>query len=169
MHTVQKKVCLLGDFAVGKTSLIRQFVEGRFDDKYLSTIGVKISRKMITRADYLLHLLIWDLAGGDDFSKASTSYLRGASGALLVCDLTRAETLGTLTFYANQLRDLQETAVLVFVGNKVDLVAERQISDEALTQVAQTFAAPWLLTSALTGSNVENAFHHLAEAIEQQS
>ena len=66
MHTVQKKVCLLGDFAVGKTSLIRRFVEGRFDDRYLSTIGVKISRKTVTRADHLLNLLIWDLAGGDE-------------------------------------------------------------------------------------------------------
>lgn len=168
MHTIQKKVCLLGDFAVGKTSLIRRFVEGRFDDRYLSTIGVKISRKTITRQAYLLNLLIWDLAGGDDFSKASSSYLRGASGALLVCDLTRPETLNTLTNYAHLLKKMDETAVLVVVGNKADLVAERAIHEEALTQVADYFTAPLLLTSALTGSNVEAAFHHLAEEIEKQ-
>lgn len=167
MHTVQKKVCLLGDFAVGKTSLIRRFVEGRFDDRYLSTIGVKISRKTVTRADHLLNLLIWDLAGGDDFSKASTSYLRGAAGALLVCDLTRAETLTTLTDYAQQLRELDETAVLVLVGNKADLLDERQISDDALAAAAAAFAAPYLLTSALTGTHVQTAFQHLAEAIEK--
>lgn len=167
MHSVQKKICLLGDFAVGKTSLIRRFVEGRFDDRYLSTIGVKISRKTLTRDDYLLNLLIWDLAGGDDFSKASASYLRGAAGALLVCDLTRAATLDTLTDYAQQLRELDETAVLVLVGNKADLHDERQISDDALAAAAETFAAPYLLTSALTGHHVEDAFHHLAEAIEK--
>ena len=166
MRTIQKKVCLLGDFAVGKTSLIRRFVEGRFDDRYLSTIGVKISRKTMTRDEYLLNLLIWDLAGGDDFSKAGASYLRGASGALVVCDLSRAETLDALAYYARQLRAINETAALLFIGNKVDLVEERKISDEALAQVAQTFAAPILLTSALTGSNVEYAFHCLAETIE---
>ncbi len=167
MHTVQKKVCLLGDFAVGKTSLIRRFVEGRFDDRYLSTIGVKISRKTLTRDDHLLNLLIWDLAGGDDFSKASASYLRGAAGALLVCDLTRAATLDTLTDYAYQLRAIDETAVLVLVGNKADLLDERQISDADLAAVAETFTAPFLLTSALTGTHVAAAFHHLAEAIER--
>ncbi|MBK8903401.1 MAG: GTP-binding protein [Anaerolineaceae bacterium] len=167
MHTVQKKVCLLGDFAVGKTSLIRRFVEDRFDDKYLSTIGVKISRKTLTRQDHLLNLLIWDLAGGDDFSKTSASYLRGAAGALLVCDLTRADTLATLTDYAQQLKAMDETAVLVLVANKADLVAERQISEAALAEMAETFTAPYLLTSALTGSHVEAAFHHLANAIEK--
>lgn len=167
MHTIQKKVCLLGDFAVGKTSLIRRFVEDRFDDKYLSTIGVKISRKPLTREDHLLNLLIWDLAGGDDFGKVSASYLRGASGALLVCDLTRAETLGKVADYARLLREMDETAVLVLVGNKADLVAEQQIGENALAQLAQDFAAPFLLTSALTGSNVEAAFLRLAAAIEK--
>ena len=90
MSAVQKKVCLLGDFAVGKTSLIRRYVEDRFDDKYLSTIGVKISRKIVQRPDYALTLLIWDLAGGDDINQLSRRYLLGAVGAILVCDLTRA-------------------------------------------------------------------------------
>ena len=67
MRTVQKKVCMLGDFAVGKTSTVQRFVEGIFDDRYLSTIGVKINRKQLTVDDYVATLLIWDLAGGDDF------------------------------------------------------------------------------------------------------
>ena len=166
MRTVQKKVCLLGDFAVGKTSLIRRFVEGRFDDRYLSTIGVKISRKQLLREEHQLNLLIWDLAGGDDFSKSGASYLRGAAGALLVCDLSRYETLAKLAYYAQQLRQIDETAVLVFIGNKADLETERKISEADLTSLAQAYAAPFLLTSALTGRNVENAFHSLANAIE---
>lgn len=166
MRTVQKKVCLLGDFAVGKTSLIRRFVEDRFDDKYLSTIGVKISRKPVALADHQMNLLIWDLAGGDDFSKAGSSYLRGASGALVVCDLSRAETLAALAYYAQQLRAIHETAVLVFVGNKADLVEERKISDAQLAQAAAAFGAGHILTSALNGRNVEDAFRCLAEMIE---
>jgi GTPase SAR1 family protein len=66
-----KKVYLLGDFSVGKSSLVRRYVEGRFDDKYLSTIGVKISRKVLERDEYALNLLIWDLAGGEDFGEIS--------------------------------------------------------------------------------------------------
>ncbi len=99
MNEIQKKVCLLGDFAVGKTSLVRRFVEGRFDDKYLSTIGVKISRKTLARPYGALHLIVWDLAGGEEFG-AESSYLRGAAGALIVGDLTRRETLESFERYA---------------------------------------------------------------------
>lgn len=166
MRKLQKKVCLLGDFSVGKTSLIRRYVEGRFDDRYLSTIGVKISRKALTREDHLLNLLIWDLAGGNDFSKAGSSYLRGASGALIVCDLSREKTVDALTYYAKQLRAINEAAVLIFIGNKADLIEEREISDETLAQVSHEFGARHLLTSALTGRNVETAFHCLADLIE---
>lgn len=93
MKVVQRKVCLLGDFAVGKTSLVRRFVDNRFDDKYLSSIGVKVSRKTLNRSDHTLNLLIWDLVGGNEFSRREIGYLVGAAGALLVCDLTRLETV----------------------------------------------------------------------------
>lgn len=165
MHTVQKKVCLLGDFAVGKTSLIRRFVEGRFDDRYLSTIGVKISRKTVTRADHLLNLLIWDLAGGDEFSLQS-SYLRGAAGALIACDLTRASTLAAFDRYTEQLWALNPGAPVVFIGNKVDLVAERAITDAELLAASQRLGGPCVRTSAKTGEQVEAAFALLAEQLE---
>jgi small GTP-binding protein len=166
MQTVQKKICLLGDFAVGKTSLIRRFVEGRFEDKYLSTIGVKISRQTVERRDYILNLLIWDLAGGDDFSKMGASYLRGAAGALIVCDLTRPKTLEAYAYYAQQLRDINPDTALFFVGNKSDLVDERVISEETLAAAAQTWHTSYLLTSAKEGHQVEDAFRHLADYIE---
>jgi small GTP-binding protein len=167
---IQKKVCLLGDFAVGKTSLVRRFVEGRFDDKYLSTIGVKISRKEIKRPndtgpDAVLHLLLWDLAGGDDFTQVGSSYLRGAAGALIVCDLTRRETLQAFTFYTQQLQALNVNPALVIVGNKADLTAERTITDQALRELAPGRDIPCLLTSAKTGQGVEEAFQLLAEKL----
>ena len=166
---IQKKICLLGDFAVGKTSLVRQFIEGRFDDRYLSTIGVKISRRTITRPDSELKLLIWDLAGGDDFTTVTAGYLRGSSGALIVCDLTRPVTLLQLENYVEQLHQLNLYIPIVFAANKVDLKQERKISDDQLNQVLARWSSPFIFTSAKTGEGVEEAFSRLAQQIEQTS
>jgi small GTP-binding protein len=167
MSVLQKKVCLLGEFAVGKTSLIRRYVEGRFDDKYLSTIGVKISRKPLTRAQHMLNLIIWDLAGSDDFDGTHTNYLRGAAGALIVCDLTRRETLSGFQRYAEQVYAINPKAALVLVGNKLDLAAERTVSDEDMQAVSTALACSYCLTSAKSGEQVEAAFENLAERLEQ--
>ncbi len=166
MSVVQKKVCLLGDFAVGKTSLVRRYIEGRFDDKYLSTIGVKISRKVLERDGYTLNLLVWDLAGSEDFKEIRQRYLLGASAVCIVCDLTRAETLTSLERYAAQLRENDARMAIVLAGNKVDLVEELVIGHEMLETVGRATRSPWLLTSAKTGEQVEEAFLLLAEQIE---
>lgn len=165
MKVIQKKICLLGDFAVGKTSLVRRFVEGRFDDKYLSTIGVKISRKVLTRPNYKIKMLLWDLSGGQEISKAQLSYLRGTAGALIVCDLTRSDTLAAFELYARQVRALNAKVPLVFVGNKADLKQERVISDAQLKQLCERLGGAYLLASAKTGMNVEDTFKLLADQI----
>lgn len=162
---IQKKVCLLGNFAVGKTSLIRRFVEGRFDDTYLSTIGVKISRKTITFPEHDLNLLIWDLAGGDDFGKMGNMYLRGAVGALIVIDLTRPETIDSFHFYSKQLLEINPDATIVLVANKVDLEDERQITKADLTAISEKAGCQFVYTSAKTGFQVEAAFQSLAEGV----
>ena len=169
MRIVQKKVCLLGDFAVGKTSLVRRFVEGRFDDKYLSTIGVKVSRKSLEGEDSTLNLLIWDLVGGNEFSRSETGYLLGTAGALVVCDLTRPETLEAMKRYTNQIRAVNPNVALVFLGNKVDLTGQRTLDEDTLTAVTTELNAPIYLTSAKTGENVEAAFAHLADIIEGEN
>jgi small GTP-binding protein len=169
MKVVQKKVCLLGDFAVGKTSLVRRFVEGRFEDKYLSTIGVKVARKSLDRDETKLNLLIWDLVGGNEFSRSETGYLLGTAGALVVCDLTRPDTLEAMKRYTNQVRAVNPPVKVVFLGNKVDLVEERAITVEMLTAVTTELNAPILLTSAKTGENVEAAFALLADLLEGEN
>ncbi|MCB0032647.1 MAG: GTP-binding protein [Anaerolineales bacterium] len=168
MTTIQKKVCLLGDFAVGKTSLVRRFVKDRFDDKYLSTIGVKISRKTLERPTYTLNLLLWDLAGGDEYSNTESGYLRGAAGALIVCDLTRYETIHALERYTKQLRLFNPQAAVVLVANKLDLTDERVIHDEELHKVAHIINGNghYLLSSAKTGEGVNQAFEKLATLME---
>ena len=101
MSIISKKICLVGDFSVGKTSLIRRFVENKFSDRYLSTVGVKISRKSIevetAIASQLVNLLIWDIEGQTKFQSIATSYLKGASGSIIVADITRPETLEHLS------------------------------------------------------------------------
>ena len=157
---------MLGSFAVGKTSLVKRFVEGRFDDSYLSTIGVKISRKSVEFAadDLKINLIVWDLAGGDEFLRNNAGYLRGAAGALIICDLTRPQTLRTAENYAHQIRTINPDSSIVLLGNKCDLTNEREISDEDLQGVADAFnGCVYFLSSAKTGENVEEAFSLLAE------
>lgn len=166
MKVVQKKVCMLGDFAVGKTSLVRRYVEGSFDDKYLSSIGVKISRKPLKRGDHKLNLILWDLGGGENFTRMRPSYLQGAAGALIVLDLTRSETLESLAGYVKQMQNVNKDVVIVFAANKADLEDDRKIAKEKLEKVCAELEIPVLLTSAKTGKNVEEVFEQLADGLE---
>ena len=174
MQTLSKKVCLLGDFAVGKTSLVRRFVYDRFDDQYISTIGVKVSRKTLEiphEAGLVnLTLMLWDLAGGEKFSALQPSYLRGAAGAILVCDLTRPQTLLALHGYITDIRNVNPQASLILAANKHDLLRQPESGDWYLSvSDVQTFAVeqnlPLYLTSAKSGSQVEGLFNHLGQLL----
>src|SRR4029453_515125 len=90
---IQKKICMIGAYAVGKTSLVTRFVESIFSTKYLTTVGVKINKKTITLDGKEITLILWDLHGEDEFQKLRLSYLRGSSGYILVADGTRRDTL----------------------------------------------------------------------------
>ena len=166
---ISKKICLLGDFAVGKTSLVRRFVHNIFDDRYISTIGVKVSRKTVSvpRADGVVDLtiMLWDLAGSEEFDHMRTSYLRGASGAVLVCDMTRPETLESLRIYANDLIKITPAAQLILAANKCDLVDHQKISPAKIETVATDLNAPHYLTSARTGDQVEGLFRYLGKLL----
>jgi len=171
--TVNKKVCLLGDFAVGKTSLVRRLVYSIFEDKYLATIGVKVSRKSITLSDERgaveMNLMLWDLAGSEEFTRMRASYLRGAAGAVLVCDLTRPETLPALNVYVNALRDINAQVALVIAANKCDLEEQQQLSAQEIENFATNLAAPFYLTSAKEGTAVTTLFEHLCALLLQQT
>ena len=161
---IQKKIVLLGGFGVGKTSLVAQFVHSIFSEKYLTTIGVKIDKKSVTVDQTQVELVIWDIYGHDDFQKLLASYLRGASGCLLVADGTRRATLETV----DDLRRLTEDAIgpvpFVLAVNKADLRDEWQIDAAAIEERRR---AGWhvIETSAKTGDMVEGAFATLANAM----
>jgi small GTP-binding protein len=140
-----------------------------FNDKYISTIGVKVSRKtvVITRADDVVELtiMLWDLGGGEEFSRVRTSYLRGAAGAVLVCDLTRPETLDRLQTRADELLSISPGADLILAANKCDLIDEQQLTAAQVEAVASSFSIPYYLTSAKTGEEVEALFRHLGRLL----
>ena len=169
MNTYSKKICLLGDFSVGKTSLVRRFVHDRFDDQYISTIGVKVSRKTVmapgSQEIAEMTMMIWDLAGSQEFSAVTASYLRGAAGAILVCDMTRADTLKNLARYVDDLRKVVGSIQLVVAANKLDLSAQHQISPPQVAAVAATFDAPYFLTSAKVGEEVDVMFRDLGKLL----
>lgn len=154
---LKKKICLLGVFGVGKTSLVRSFVYSIFDDRYLSTVGVKIDKKQVAIDGQDVEFLIWDIAGEDDHFSIPSSYLRGSSGYLLVIDGTRRATLErTLDL---QKRTAAEVGPIPFVAviNKADLAEQWEIRPEDEAALA---ALGWtvLKTSAKLGTGVEEAF-----------
>jgi small GTP-binding protein len=169
MTKFSKKVCLLGDFAVGKTSLVRRFVYDLFEDKYLSTIGVKVSRKsMFVQVDsgpVELTLMLWDLAGSEEFDHVRASYLRGAAGAVLVCDLTRQETLPNLNRYVNGLLHSKSDTKIILAANKLDLTEQAQLTQAQVEQAAQMLDVPVFFTSAKTGDEVESLFYRLGQML----
>ena len=166
MRVVKKKICLLGEYAVGKTSLIRRFVEGTFDEKYLSTIGVNISRKSVAREDYRLELIIWDLAGGEEFSAINSTYVRGAVGGIVACDLTRPNTLENLAQYVQLIREVTPQAPVLVAANKSDLLEERRLTDQDLELFCKKQNLSWQITSAKSGDQVQELFQLLAAEIE---
>lgn len=166
---INKKVCLLGDFSVGKTSLVRRFVYDRFEDKYLSTIGVKVSRKtvVVPLGDRVidLALIIWDLAGSEEFDQFRASYLRGAAGAVLVCDLTRPETFAHLPSYVDDLRNVNPAARIILAANKADLIDQQSITPPQIEAYASDLNTPYYITSAKSGDQVETLFRQLGHLL----
>jgi len=161
---IRKKICMLGAYAVGKTSLVRRFVKDIFSERYETTIGVKILKKDLEIGGVPITLLLWDLHGEDDFQDVRTSYLRGSSGYILVADGTRADTLDT----AGRLHDLARENLgaipFVLLLNKSDLRGEWELGEAPeLAQFGD--AAQILHTSAKTGDGVEAAFHTLARTM----
>ena len=161
---LQKKVCMLGAFAVGKTSLVRRFVESIYSDVYQTTVGVKIEKKVLRIGDQDLTMILWDLYGEDDFQKLRLSYLRGSSGFLLVCDGTRRATLEkALAVHARAEEALGKIPAVIAL-NKSDLADEWEIPAESEADLA---GRGWkvIRTSAKTGAGVEEAFAHLARGM----
>lgn len=153
---IRKKILLLGDFSVGKTSLVHRYVDGAFDDKYLTTIGVKISKKLCTLGGVECEFIIWDVEGSTPSRKISLGYYRGASGAILVSDVGRRETIESLQEHRDVFLVENPNAVYVTAYNKSDKLTD--LAKENITLDEDTF-----FTSAKDDQNVEELFTRLME------
>jgi small GTP-binding protein len=158
---LQKKICMLGAFGVGKTSLVSRFVSSIFSDKYLTTVGVKIDKKTVPIDTGEMTLMLWDIYGQDEFQTVHDSYLRGASGYLLVADGTRHATLDTAAALQQKAESVVGRVPFLLLLNKADLDAEWQVDERALWKLLE---GGWSVvkTSAKTGVGVEDAFAKLA-------
>lgn len=159
-----KKVCLLGDGAVGKTSLVRRFVADQFEDKYILTVGTKVVKRDIKTtvggSEAMVTLMIWDILGQRMHDSLHAAYYSGASGALFVCDITRRETVDHLPEWIDAFRKVSPRSSILLLANKSDLPSWAATKDE-LDALAKRFETNAYLTSAKTGLNVENAFKEI--------
>lgn len=158
---IQKKVCILGPTGVGKTSLIKQFVEGIFSEKYKTTIGVKIDKKQVNKEGRGIQLLIWDLEGIDRYCGFNPRYLRGASAYIVAVDQTRSQSLTEGMEILELAKEHYPDTPAFFVINKTDLPYSWHWSENELDSCSQKFAL-LTKTSAKTGENVESLFNTIA-------
>jgi len=163
-----KKIALVGDSSVGKTSLIRRFVVDVFDDKYIATIGTKVSKRDIeyTLPDKTIYLtlMMWDILGQKDYRKMRAQGLSGAHGIILVTDLSRPETVKSAEeFWLPEIWEILGDPPVIFVGNKCDLVGADSSTANSLASMAKKIEMPMLLCSAKTGQNVGATFRRIGE------
>lgn len=169
---MKMKICLIGEGAVGKTSLIRRYVLDEFDDKYLQTLGTKVSKRELeleVEADGTLikvDMTIWDIMGQKGFRELlKDAYFYGAKGIIAVCDVTRRNTLEELDDWIEGVYNVSGKIPIQFLANKADLEEQVTMSERDLAQAAKAYDSRYYFTSAKTGKNVERAFLELAKKI----
>ena len=165
------KVCLVGEGAVGKTCLIRRFIHDQFDDRYISTLGAKVSKKELTvpgpnGGEIMIDMTIWDIMGEKGFRELlKEAYFHGAQGVLAVADVTRRDTLTELHDWIGAVSKVTGSIPTLFLANKIDLRDQMQMTEDDIRVLAESQNAPFLYTSAKTGENVEQGFLRLAQMI----
>ncbi len=165
------KICLLGDGAVGKTSLIKKFVYDEFDDKYIMTFGSKTSKKVLSLTSpkdgepAQLTLMIADIMGQKDVANVQDAFMVGSKGAIIVCDMTRKETLESIGSWIDNVKKVCGDVPIVLMANKHDLTDDAQFTVEELSAIADKHYSMAFPSSAKTGENVELAFSMLGEGL----
>lgn len=161
---IQKKICMVGPVSVGKTSLVSRYVHSLFSEKYLSTVGVKVDKKTLSVNGEQVDLMLWDLAGDDDFQRLNLAYLRGAAGYLLVADCSRQGTLGEAAEIQSRVAKAVGAIPFILVLNKADLIHDWDLRAADLDLME---AKGWTIrrTSAKEGSGVDQVFREMAQLV----
>ena len=176
LQRIKTKVCLVGEAAVGKTSLIRRFVEDEFDDRYITTLGAKVSKREVVFATsddtkIQMDITIWDIMGEKGFRDLlKEAFFHGAKGVLGVADLTRYSTLKELDDWIQGVFKVVGEIPVVYAINKIDLKDEVMIlyGDKEISEASRAFGAPFFYASAKTGENVEAMFRRLGTMVLQR-
>ena len=162
------KVIVVGDPAVGKTSLLTKFAKNQFEEKYLPTVGVNIVKETIELKDInaTISLMFWDVAGQPQFYMLHRPYFNGADGMILVFDITRSSTFSNINNWYNSAVKYGLSGIpRILIGNKVDLKDERKIILPMAEHLSEKLNAPYFETSALTGETVKDVFQKIAELV----
>ncbi len=169
---LKSKICLVGEKGVGKTSLIRRYVTDQFDDHYVRTLGAKVEKKTMRvevperHATVDMTMAIWDVIGHVGFrALLGDSFFQGAQGVIAVADLTRRDTLAALPGWVEAVQGVSGKVPIVLAANKADLTADAQYEAAEVSSMASVFGCSYILTSAKTGDNVEDAFLGLGTLI----
>jgi small GTP-binding protein len=160
------KICLLGEAAVGKTSLVYRFIENKFRDNYKSTLGVNLLKKDMVLDNYGgVSAQIWDLGGQESFKSLRKLYLEGANGAFVIFDTTKRKTYEKLDEWIQSFKESRGDKPLLLIGNKIDLSDKIKVEESEAKEYAENNRMKFILTSAKTGENVEKAFKELVKTI----
>jgi len=160
------KLVFVGDVETGKTSVINRYVHGEFDANYQTTIGIDFLSKVIRQESRTVRLQLWDTAGQERFRSLIPSYIRDASGVMVVYDVTKRASFTNTSQWITHVREQQgEAGTLVLVGNKIDLASDRQVSTEEGQKLAEEQKLLFFEVSAKTGENIEQLFQNLVEAL----
>ncbi len=168
---MKAKVCLVGEQAVGKTSLVRRFVLDAFDDSYIATMGAKVLKRDIevsdeTYGNLLVNLVIWDIMGNKSFRDLfKEAFFQGAQGLIAVCDVTRKATLTELESWIKAVSKVAGDIPVQILANKVDLVDDTELAEDDIKEFSDRIDSTYVMTSAKTGENVEDSFDIVARKI----
>lgn len=166
--TYSAKLIMCGDYQVGKTSLIRRYVENKFIENYIASIGVDITKKMIqVGEDCSVNFLIWDVAGQrQQFQAQRGRFYMGANSIFIVCDKTRPESFASIDFWIKDIKSaIHDPIPIILIANKCDLVLDEKVTTAQVDAKAAELGFPFIETSAKTGENVTEAFTYMAYQI----
>lgn len=160
------KTIIIGDSTTGKTNILSKYLHNKFDKASKATIGVELGRKTYTIKNNKVDAQIWDTAGQERYRSMTKAYYKGALGALIIYDITKKETFDHVENWIGDLRNSADNKVfIILVGNKNDLEEARQVSKDSGEMKAKEFGIAFMETSALNGTNIEQAFQTLIEEV----
>ena len=167
----KKKILVLGDYGVGKTSLIKQCINEDFDDQYLTTLGVNIALKDISirfggeKADVDVELELWDIAGNKSIADVKRDFYKNGDGAIIVADLSKEGDIDKCENWIKAAYQIIGEIPFIFVGNKYDLISKEDLDMEKIQTISSKYNVPFILASAKFGDNANEAFHEIAERV----